>query len=86
MSLSPSQLISVMSGSPEREGEREGGEMDGVVNIIFYGPSLHPLLEQRDRDEITPLHRLLRDDHVLPAHTSGSAHVVLMLRPASSVR
>ena len=47
MSLSPSQLISVMSGlSPERERERErekerereGGvrwERDGFVNILF---------------------------------------------------
>ena len=67
----------------------------------FFGPSLHPLLEQRDRDEITQMHRLSRDrdeitqmhrlsrafaDHVLPAHKSGSAHVELMLGPASSVR
>ena len=86
MSLSPSQLISVMSGlPPERERESKRGEVRGgegwSCEYNFFGPSLHPLLEQRDRDEITQMHRLSRAfaDHVLPAHISGSAHVELML-------
>ena len=56
--------------------------------IIFFGPSLYPLLEQRDCDEITQMHRLSRAfaDQVLPAHKSGSVHVELMLGPASSAR
>ena len=56
MSLSPSQLISVMSGlSPERERERErekererGGSEVGegwLCEYTFFGLSLHPLLE-----------------------------------------
>ena len=62
MSFSPSQIISVMSGLPQRERERGGGggERDVVVNMIFFGPSLHPLHKQRDRDEITQMHRLSR--------------------------
>ena len=96
MSLSPSQLISVMSGlPPERERERERKREGGVrgregwrCEYNFFGPSLHPLLEQRDRDVITQMHRLSRAfaDHVLPAHKSGSTHVELMLGPASSAR
>ena len=82
-----------MSGLPperERETERErGGRREGVsCENIFFGPSLHPLLEQRDHDEIMQMHRLPRAfaDDVLPAHKSGSAHVELMLGPASSAQ
>ena len=74
-------------GTTPREREREGGGGSGEYN--FVGPSPHPLLEQRDRGEITQMHRLSRAfavGHVFPAYKSGSAHVDFMLGPASSAR
>ena len=74
-------------GTTPKERERERGE-GGSGKYIFFGPSLHPLHEQRDRDDLAQMHRLSRAfaDHVLPAHTSGSAHVDFMRGLASSAR
>ena len=68
-----------MSGLPPKREKQRGGVGGGreeVLNITFFGPSLHPLLKQRDRDDLTQMHWLSRAfaDHVLPAHKSGSAH------------